>query len=406
MRPQAEVRRERQGQTGTTILMHRRYSRRRTAWPRALALGVVITLQFVAPVLADGVDALNPSITRTERDFKVLAGADSEQSGVPGITLDKAGVALLAVDTRGAALGGDRYLSYEVQFDTGITQIEVIWQAADSKQYRYLALPYRGPGLYRQDLAGVADWPRQSPTLVLKITGVPFGRIGLSRLAIQPVGGWQEARFRARQWLRERGWSQGSINLAYNYTYDTGWPPLVPALGGLALLAGLGGAAVWRDRGRALRWGVGVFLLAWLAADSAWLVLQGSRAMHTAERFGGLGPKQALKVSDDAWLVDLAAGIRAQVGDRGERIFVASSGDYRGMRTAYYLYPHNVHWQRHGPELPDAGLLRPGDLIVAVRPTALAFDPEEATLSAPGYPAVRVALLLESPAGALYRVLP
>jgi hypothetical protein len=52
-----------------------------------------------------------------------------------------------------------------------------------------------------------------------------------------------------------------------------------------------------------------------------------------------------------------------------------------GMRGAYYLYPYNVYWSMHSPEMPPFYFLRSGDYIVLIKPTTTHFNRHRNTLT-------------------------
>ena len=107
--------------------------------------------------------------------------------------------------------------------------------------------------------------------------------------------------------------------------------------------------------------------------------------------------------SDFWWLAGFAAQIKSRFPDQPQRVFVASKGDFWGMKMAYYLYPANVYWNREGPELPPPDKLRAGDFIVLVDETETRFD-RRGNFLIYNDDRLPVQRLLDDQAGTLFRV--
>ena len=112
----------------------------------------------------------------------------------------------------------------------------------------------------------------------------------------------------------------------------------------------------------------------------------------------------ALEAADDAYFSRLAEQFRRAAGT-GERVYVASRGDFEGMRLAFYLYPMNVHWIRFGPEIPGSKVVRTGELVAVMKPSDLEYDRLSGLLTGPSGVSLRVEALVQTPAASLYRVL-
>ena len=74
------------------------------------------------------------------------------------------------------------------------------------------------------------------------------------------------------------------------------------------------------------------------------------------------------------------------------------------MRGAYYLYPFNVFWQRHGKELPRGKYIHRGDYIVVVQPAQTQFNAVTGMLLSPQRKPISAESILTRGLGSLYRV--
>lgn len=211
-----------------------------------------------------------------------------------------------------------------------------------------------------------------------------------------------------RDWTRFEPWDGTSINVHWGSVSRTlGGSPVIAC----ALAAGLAIAlyALVCRWGRAVSrfdWRVAatVFLGCWIALDAVWqarLLQQLSRTHYT---FAGKTYQEKVRASHDGLLVHFAEAVDEAVAGRQGRILVGSGSDYYGMRGAYFLYPHNVLWQRDGPEIPPREYLRSGDYIALIQPTGVLANAAEGLVAVPGEIPVAVELLLNHPAGYLFRV--
>ena len=86
------------------------------------------------------------------------------------------------------------------------------------------------------------------------------------------------------------------------------------------------------------------------------------------------------------------------------RVIVASSDQYNGMRVAYYLYPHNVFWSLHAPEVPYDEFLRAGDYIALIKPSTYRFNGRQGIVSAPDRANLPAELVFSDSTGTLVRL--
>jgi hypothetical protein len=81
-----------------------------------------------------------------------------------------------------------------------------------------------------------------------------------------------------------------------------------------------------------------------------------------------------LSVGPDAELFSIIQEARQHITDDNDRIFIGSSDDYIGLRSAYYMYPHNVYFMLRGPELPYSIYLKDGDYLLVVTPSSMRIN--------------------------------
>jgi hypothetical protein len=147
------------------------------------------------------------------------------------------------------------------------------------------------------------------------------------------------------------------------------------------------------------------FLVCWIGLDLAWQSKLWHQLGLTRAQFSGLDSRAKLLAGPDGALVQFMSDVHRLVSVSDARVFVASADDFHGMRGSYYLYPMNVFWQRHGPELPARQYIHGGDYIVVVQPTGFHFDPQTSTLRAAGREPLPVQRIASAGPGGLYRML-
>ncbi|MDZ7784304.1 MAG: hypothetical protein U5K56_15650 [Halioglobus sp.] len=116
-----------------------------------------------------------------------------------------------------------------------------------------------------------------------------------------------------------------------------------------------------------------IFLICWLLLDGFWQYRLLRQVADTHRQFAGKETTEKLAAGPDSRFYHLAQRAQQHVDGEKSRVFVSSSDDYHGLRTAYYLYPHNPYYRVRGDELPHPEHLRTGDYILIVHPARTQF---------------------------------
>jgi hypothetical protein len=256
-------------------------------------------------------------------------------------------------------------------------------------------------------LAGNTHWDGTIEELKLVLRGKQGDRFLIESISLEPLSFKGLALSNRFDWLSGETWTQKSAN--FHKVVPAGRGPLnLLSVVALFLFTAILAYALWRlasGRSFDLRVAGAVVVIGWLLLDGLWLGRLVKQADATRAQFAGKSAEQKLLDGPDAGLYRLISEVRGLLAPEEEvRLFVATSGDYRGMRTAYYLYPYNVYWQRKGPEVPDPRYLRSGDYIVLVPPSELEIDHQRSALVLPDSNLVEVEPLLVRETGMLLKV--
>ncbi|GAB3282543.1 hypothetical protein [Parahaliea aestuarii] len=322
------------------------------------------------------------------------------------ITLASNGFAVIELRTRSIQIGQFARFAFHLQADAGLQSVDFVWRTY-SRQIGMQKLPSTS-GQASVNLQALADLPPSLGAVALRLQGQPGSAVELSGLTLEPPTFGGPLLAAIEDWLQPGNWNRASINahLGVNNAGSAIWP--VPFTAWLcafliAVVAVFYGLARLGPQ-RALGVTSAVFVGAWLLLDGLWIRQLLHRSDAATEQFHGQ-PEYARRVAiGDRAMAELSARAQALIGVSGERIFVSSAGDYQGMRTAWYLYPHNVYWLRDGPELPERQYLQQGDLVAVMRPTTLRYLPEKQQLLWPGHYQLHAVELARTAAGALYRL--
>jgi len=211
-----------------------------------------------------------------------------------------------------------------------------------------------------------------------------------------------------QDWVSFKPWNQSSIN-TYRGTGSSKavfFPvPVIAGLLGLSLFAYALLLFVFRGK-KQFDWRVVATLtiVCWMSLDLLWQTGLLWRLHDTHARFSGMEPKEKLAAAPDRRIFKFMERVKNKIDNPNSRFFLSTSDDYYGVRGSYHLYPENVYWRRHGPELPDHSYLRRDDYIVVIAPSELRFDRNAQALLMPGHEPLPVKRLMKNNTGGLFRV--
>jgi hypothetical protein len=149
---------------------------------------------------------------------------------------------------------------------------------------------------------------------------------------------------------------------------------------------------------------VALFLGGWLILDLGW---QHTLLHRIQYDLNNKRANSGLKLSEldhyNLSLHEFTARLRSRISSQPQRIFVSSANDYLGMRAAFYLYPHNVYWERYATDPPDFAYLLQGDYLLLLEhaPNIVQTLSEKAQQRRP---TARLATVYSGAFGTLFRV--
>lgn len=259
------------------------------------------------------------------------------------------------------------------------------------------------------DMAGQPHWEGGATMVGLGVFAPARNEVLLRDFAFHRPGVLYDARLLLQQWAGFLPWTAADSNFYTGTTgYREGIPP-VPVFAGLLALGVVAYALYVLLRGRpgAFDWRVvgGLVFFMWVCLDLLWLHRLGTRVADTIDHRIDKSVEERLHATEDAPVLSLVNQVRPLIESDEARVFVASDSDFFGMLGSYYLTPLNTFWRRTGPELPLARFVRPGDYLLLVRPTRVAFDVQRNVVTFPQDVEVPVEALHISPLGGLLRVL-
>ena len=381
---------------------------RMTVMSLLLALATLIAGVYIFNVMFHQQGRLSPVTWSADTTHAASGNGTITTEGLE-LELGEAGRAVFALPI--PQLDSDKYPSLHLGFADRPVNINllVLWRtAATGEEVHVYRVPVdlrKSQWLATREMPG---WTGSITSLGLVIIGPPGERITLTDASVFPASLMQQLKTLASDWTKFAAWQHHSINFHSGVSSNASSVYPVPvaiailALGLIfyrLLLLVLGPTASFDWRVVA-----GIFLTCWISLDLLWQGKLLTQLGKTYDTFYGRDTPEQLAVGPDAELISFVAGINQQLASTDARIFVSSADDYLGMRGAYYLYPGNVYWKRHGQELPNLKYLHSGDYVVVIEPADTRFDSLTQNLLIPGNRSLGVEPLLSHPMGKLFRV--
>jgi len=358
-------------------------------------------------ILATSPDQPVSSLVLDAAAAQVEVGEGSRGRGAQ-LVLSDSGVGVIKWPVPGATADNFSYLRLRFEGSHPSGRLSVFWKSAATGARLH---SYRATDSLAQlewvPLQSLEKWRGAITELGLVIYGKPQERVTVGSLALLPDTVFTRLKVMFAHWLTPASWNHSSINFYSGVRYvNTLIPPPVPVVAlwfGCSLMFY---QLFWR-RNSGLNWKVVacIFLVCWISLDLMWqrkLLLQ-LRETHKA--FAGKSSVEKRSVGMDAALFNFIGEAKELMPIDASRLFVLSSDDYRGMRGAYYAYPHNVYWRRKSRGLAEQNAIRSDDYILLLPPTSLSYNSAEQTLESPGAKPIAVQLLISRQAGALFRAL-
>ena len=325
------------------------------------------------------------------------------------VNLDKSGRGVIALPFPRFHAGSFPFLHLGIAPGPKDLSVLVLWRSAQTgPKVHVYALPEHLETASWIDTKGLTSWSGDITSLGVAVSGRPGSAITFTDVSLLPASLPNQLQSIYSNWTSFVPWGHSSINthkaigptgsLFYPVVVTAAWLTLSTMAYVLILLLPRTKASFdWRVV-------AAMFLTCWLGLDLLWQGKLFRQLALTQETFSGRDSQDKLAVGIDGELVRFMAEVTQKLDATDSRVFVSSSDDYLGMRGAYYLYPLNVYWERHGPELPQTEYLHSGDYIVLVQPADTAFDASTGALLPRREKPLHVEPILTRHMGSLYRV--
>ena len=383
-------------------------------WPAlacvSLLGGCVLWLMCVSILYVPETGVPDPEVLRYGADALEVGIGKGEATGEDiAITLDERGAGAVLVPVERASATGYPYLHVHAAVIAPEVAVTILWQraGADGRMHRH-EVRHGGFGSLWVSMEGVRGWRGGLRNLGVGLQGEPGSTVVLRSITLRPPSLRAFLGATLSEWTLFRPWQQASIN-AYTGSGTPG-PAIypTPAAAALLVLSLLVYGALWLllRRRTALDWRVAAALglTCWVVLDLPWQSRLWQQLGETRETFAGKTGNERRLAAPDGALYAFVSDVREAVADPASRVFLATGSDYLGVRGAYHLFPMNVFWRRHGPELPDPQFLRAGDYILVYAPRAVRYHSNEGVLRWPDGNEVAVDELMLRPNGGLFRV--
>ncbi|MEM9255102.1 MAG: hypothetical protein AAGA91_06625 [Pseudomonadota bacterium] len=374
----------------------------------SLLLGITATLTLISLLMPSA----SPGNT-TSQALQITANAEAtdyleSRGDLTTVTLDARGSARLTFAAPPGTLSNYPFMYLALESTSTQIPLEatLFWQGQDGTESHPYAVENRQLSdlwIATNELPG---WGGDALTLTLALQGAPNSQVVVHTLSLHGSSLANQLRSIRSDWIAFVPWKRASMNSHTGVTKVSSYypVPLMACVFMFSLLAYLLLSA-WRQRRVQADWrALGlIFLACWLALDLAWQKQLLHQVAATRVAFAGKSEEQKLASGPDAELYQLVRRMRDGLPPEA-RVIVASSDDYTGLRSAYYLLPRNVYWSLRGPEMPPARYLQSGDYVLKLSPTELNYNSDTHSLLIPNAPAVSADLIIREGNGSLLRV--
>ncbi len=253
-------------------------------------------------------------------------------------------------------------------------------------------------------LASHPAWVGRIAGVGLAIRGPLTQPARVRGMVAKPMGAFELAGDRAREWFAFEGWSGTSINAVTGGADLQDLPlPL------LLVVAGIVGVGAWLllarrgERAAALPVAIAlVFVASWAVLDARWAWNLGRQVGETGAQYGARDARERRLAAEDGPLYAFIERVNAKLPAPPARVFMFADAHYFRGRGAYHLYPHNVFFEPYRNTLPATSLLRPGDYVVVWQRRGVQYDAAARKLRWDGQEPLTADALLVEPGGALF----
>jgi hypothetical protein len=369
----------------------------------ALLAGIYLT--HVVPDTA----AQHPAVKWNATTARVETGTGTRTDRNLRLQLNASGRGIIALPVPRAAASAFTFLHLGFTHAPRDFSILILWRTAQTGAQVHVYELQDNPGTSLWlDTKKLERWSGDITSLGVVVTGRPGAAVTFRDVSLMPASLHNLMQSIYSDWTAFRPWHHSSINT------HKGIGPKSPSFYPVAVAAAFLAMCIMAyvlilflpGTKTSFDWRVvaAMFLICWLGLDLMWQGKLFRQLALTHETFAGRDSQDKLAAGIDGELVKFMAEVKQKLDATDSRIFVSSSDDYLGMRGAYYLYPFNAYWERHGPELPQNKYVHSGDYIVVVEPADTSFDAVTGKLLSQQGTSLSVEPILSQLMGSLYRV--
>lgn len=335
--------------------------------------GVLLTLlTLVLFYQLDGIALIVSPIVLKGADLRLANGQGLQTSrGLEITQSDQNGVLAVQGSAKSVRAALYRHLRWRVEGLQPDQELRLIW--ATRAQPLIVREKPLSSAVLSQGALNLGDEPYWEDRIVmvgLALRGKLTQPLVIESLALQPVkpGMARLGRLAIDEWSNVEDWNQRSINYRADSPRDALFPPVLLMAMWLSLSFGCYALWVAPNRLHTEKFGIVLFLLAWLVLDVHWQWGLSERLALTKSRFAGKEGDARSLADLDGELYRFVREMRTRLPVPPARIFIVSTdpGGYWAVRTRYHLLPHNSFMSFAQP--PASSLARAGDYVLLLLP--------------------------------------
>lgn len=289
-------------------------------------------------------------------------------------------------------------------------EVRLLWRSDVASYRTNLATgTVEAGGLRTFVLANDPAWIGRITGLALAIRAPLAAPVRIERVVARPLGAYDIARDRLREWTKFEAFNGASINTITGGADAQDLPlPAVAAV--TAALAALVLVGLRRVAPRVYSLGIactigGVFVATWFAVDARWALNLARQTRVTYAKYAGKSLEQKHRSAEDGELDAFVAKALALMPATPQRVFVAAGEHYFRGRAAYHLYPHNVQFEAFRDTIAPATWMKPGDWLFVYHRRGVQYDSAKQLLRWDDGPPVSADLkLIEANGAALFLI--
>jgi hypothetical protein len=367
---------------------------------------IVALTQFFPPPSSSRPEA--PALVWNATTAKVISGTSTFVDTELQLELDSAGTGLVNLATGNIDARDFPFIRLALETTSQNLAVAIVWtnaqNAEDSRSYTLESQTQQSLWLATEELRG---WNGEIGTLSLSFLGRAGDTVLISDFSVFPSSATRQLQAISSDLTAYAPWNSAAMNTYTGAFNSSSFYPTVLAVAFLALSVLAYGLLLFVFRVK-LRFNPAVvaliFLANWVILDMLWQYRLLHQLADTHSLFSGKNTEESLAVGPDAKLYSLVSNVKPLLDSADSRIFVASSDNYSGMRTAYYFYPLNVYWSLYGPSLPHKESLRRGDYLVLIHPSEFEFNPIRSRVVAPKRRHLNAELVFSDPSCTVVRL--